>query len=133
MGNIYAGTIVQVVRWVKRSFDKGDILDFNRAVCEKINEIIADLKPTVKQTSFFPTPNLQSTIRLFNNSCLASMPTLLEETYDVILTSPPYCNRYDYTRTYALELALLGIDEKGLSGLRQEMISCTVENRPRTY
>jgi len=45
------------------------------------------------------------------------------------MTSPPYCNRYDYTRTYALELALLGIDEQGLLRLRQEMLSCTVENR----
>lgn len=47
------------------------------------------------------------------------------------MTSPPYCNRYDYTRTYALELALLGISEQGLSKLRQEMLSCTVENRAK--
>jgi len=47
------------------------------------------------------------------------------------MTSPPYCNRYDYTRTYALELALLGIDEQGLLRLRQEMLSCTVENRTK--
>ncbi|MBI1877274.1 MAG: site-specific DNA-methyltransferase, partial [Chloroflexi bacterium] len=51
--------------------------------------------------------------------------------YDAIITSPPYCNRYDYTRTYALELALLGTDEKGLVRLRQEMLSCTVENRAK--
>jgi len=48
-----------------------------------------------------------------------------------ILTSPPYCNRYDYTRTYALELALLGVDEAGLVNLRQAMLSCTVENRTK--
>jgi len=59
------------------------------------------------------------------------MPTLAESAYDAIITSPPYCNRYDYTRTYALELALLGTDEKGLSDLRQEMLSCTVENRAK--
>ena len=47
------------------------------------------------------------------------------------MTSPPYCNRYDYTRTYALELALLGVDEAGLAKLRQEMLSCTVENRAK--
>ncbi|HUZ05198.1 MAG TPA: hypothetical protein VMU62_07560, partial [Acidobacteriaceae bacterium] len=39
--------------------------------------------------------------------------------------------RYDYTRTYALELALLGIREQGLSDLRQSMLSCTVENRAK--
>ena len=44
---------------------------------------------------------------------------------------PPYCNRYDYTRTYALELALLGVTEDELVGLRQAMLSCTVENRAK--
>jgi DNA modification methylase len=49
----------------------------------------------------------------------------------VVITSPPYCNRYDYTRTYALELALLGVTHEGLIKLRQEMLSCTVENRAK--
>ncbi|MBI4569924.1 MAG: hypothetical protein HY719_16145 [Planctomycetes bacterium] len=48
-----------------------------------------------------------------------------------MITSPPYCNRYDSTRTYALELALLGVNEADLSALRQAMITCTVENRTK--
>ena len=59
------------------------------------------------------------------------MPRLPDAAYDAISTSPPYCNRYDYTRTYALELALLGISEQELINLRQEMLSCTVENRSK--
>lgn len=59
------------------------------------------------------------------------LPELPDGVYDAIMTSPPYCNRYDYTRTYALELALLGISEQRLSKLRQEMLSCTVENRAK--
>jgi len=59
------------------------------------------------------------------------MPSLKERTYDAVITSPPYCNRYDYTRTYALELALLGTGEQELTALRQEMLSCTVENRAK--
>jgi hypothetical protein len=50
---------------------------------------------------------------------------------DLVITSPPYCNRYDYTRTYALELAYLGIDEMKLRELRQSLLSCTVENRAK--
>src|SRR5690606_22314494 len=46
------------------------------------------------------------------------------------ITSPPYCNRYDYTRTYALELAYLGVGED-IYRLRQEQLSCTVENRSK--
>jgi DNA modification methylase len=51
--------------------------------------------------------------------------------YDAVITSPPYCNRYDYTRTYALELAVLGVGEQELIKLRQQMLSCTVENRAK--
>ncbi len=50
---------------------------------------------------------------------------------DFVLTSPPYCNRYDYTRTYALELLLLGCGQEQISNLRQQMLSCTVENKDK--
>ena len=50
---------------------------------------------------------------------------------DVVLTSPPYANRYDYTRTYALELVYLGCGEQRVKQLRQAMLSCTVENKEK--
>jgi len=50
---------------------------------------------------------------------------------DLVITSPPYCNRYDYTRTYALELAFLGYDDADVKELRQRLLSCTVENREK--
>ncbi len=126
----------QYLRWDYRSgrtrgqkkFDKGDILDFDQAISAKIDEILSDIAPT-QQTSLFPAEKLQGNIRLFNGSCLRILPELPDAGYDAIITSPPYCNRYDYTRTYALELAILGVDEQGLSQLRQEMLSCTVEHR----
>src|SRR5262249_36973846 len=71
------------------------------------------------------------TIKLFPGSCLEVLRTFQESTYSAIVTSPPYCNRYDYTRTYALELAMLDVDEQALTALRQRMLSCTVENRPK--
>lgn len=129
----------QYLRWDYRSgrrqgkkvFSKGEIIGFERAISQKINEILVDLRPVTKQTMLFPTTSSLGEIRLYNGSCLEVMPILLDNTYDAIITSPPYCNRYDYTRTYALELALLGTDEKGLANLRQEMLSCTVENRAK--
>ena len=128
----------QYLRWDHRSgrtqgkkiFDKGEILDFDRAICAKINEILSDVSP-VHQASLFPVEKLQGNIRLYDGSCLRILPELPDGIYDAIMTSPPYCNRYDYTRTYALELALLGIDKQGLLRLRQEMLSCTVENRTK--
>jgi DNA modification methylase len=129
----------QYLRWDYRSgrgqgkkiFNKGEILDFDRALANKIEEIITDLAPSTKQIELFPVENHPGEIELYSGSCLQVMPILPEAEYEAIITSPPYCNRYDYTRTYALELALLGITEKELAMLRQEMLSCTVENRPK--
>jgi len=57
------------------------------------------------------------------------MSTLSPSSFDLVISSPPYCNRYDYTRTYALELVFLGAGEEKIKDLRQSMLSCTVENR----
>jgi DNA modification methylase len=129
----------QYLRWDHRSgrragkklFDKGLILDFDEAICGKLREIVADLRQQAKPNDLFASVRTRAEILLHNGSCLRILPTLATESFDVIMTSPPYCNRYDYTRTYALELALLGVDEAGLIDLRQEMLSCTVENRAK--
>ncbi len=110
-----------------KPFHKGEILDFDRAICTKIEEILHDLK---LRSGHLEERN-QGSIHLFQGSCLDIMPALPRDSYDAIVTSPPYCNRYDYTRTYALELALLGVSENDLLDLRQQMLSCTVENRAK--
>jgi DNA modification methylase len=129
----------QYLRWDYRSgrgqgkkpFNKGKILAFDHAITNKINEIIDDLEPPTYQVDLLSTKRIQGKIKLYKGSCLKALSSLPETTYDAVITSPPYCNRYDYTRTYALELALLDISEKGLIDLRQEMLSCTVENRSK--
>lgn len=123
----------QYLRWDHRSerrqgkkiFDKGEIHNFNKAICSKINDIITDLSPL----ELFPEEKKKGAIHLYQGSCLDILLQLPGGKYDVLITSPPYCNRYDYTRTYALELALLGVNENGLKEIRQKMLSCTVENR----
>ncbi len=129
----------QYLRWDYRAgrrqgikpFDKGKILSFEQAISDKINEILNDITNANCQSELFASNVYQGKLQLFAGSCLDIMPKLPSNTYDAIITSPPYCNRYDYTRTYALELALLGIDEKALVQLRQDMLSCTVENRTK--
>jgi hypothetical protein len=129
----------QYLRWDYRSgrrqgrkrFDKGPIADFTRAVCAKLDEIVRDVEAFEQSTELFPSERLRGDVRLHAGSCLSVMPSLRADAYDALITSPPYCNRYDYTRTYALELALLGVGESELVQLRQEMLSCTVENRAK--
>ncbi|HEX6289440.1 MAG TPA: hypothetical protein VFZ66_09635 [Herpetosiphonaceae bacterium] len=128
----------QYLRWDYRSgrkqgqkpFDKGQILDFEQAIAAKIDEILFDLQAH-PMLDLFPADDRRGQLQLYSGSCLDMLPQLPSRAYDAILTSPPYCNRYDYTRTYALELALLGIDERQLVELRQQMLSCTVENRAK--
>ncbi|MGD0206162.1 MAG: site-specific DNA-methyltransferase [Verrucomicrobiota bacterium] len=130
----------QYLRWDHRSgrtlgkkiFDKGKILSFNEAISEKLNNIVSDLRAgTVPEDLFAKSRTKPGKIIPHIGSCLDILPTFDSAKYDCIITSPPYCNRYDYTRTYALELALLGVSEDELVKLRQDMLSCTVENRAK--
>lgn len=112
--------------WGKQHFNKGRIIPFEEAIMAKLSEMIEDI------SSIFDTPAATERVRIMRGSCLDILPALAPpNAYDVVFTSPPYCNRYDYTRTYALELALLGIGEAELVRLRQAMVSCTVENREK--
>jgi DNA modification methylase len=127
----------QYLRWDYRAkrgrsqtqFKKGKILDFEHAIALKLLEIIEDIESETNAISRVNPQNKPGKIQLHCGSSLQILPLLSENDYDGIITSPPYCNRYDYTRTYALELALLNLDEAELVKLRQEMLSCTVENR----
>jgi DNA modification methylase len=128
----------QYLRWdhrsprvrVRGSFDKGPIPTFDVAISMKLLEIVADLNLVNSQACEKENLELGET-RLLRGSCLDILPTLAAESYGAVITSPPYCNRYDYTRTYALEHALLGQTEEEVSKLRQAMLTCTVENREK--
>ena len=130
----------QYLRWDARSgkrrpgtkaFDKGAILAFDAAITTKLKEILSDIRDIQMPVTLFPVKQAMADIRLFEGSCLEVLPTLETAAYAAVMTSPPYCNRYDYTRTYALELAMLELTQAEVSHLRQEMLSCTVENREK--
>jgi DNA modification methylase len=132
----------QYLRWDFRSgrrnghntFNKGKIYPFDKAMISKLNEIVNDMHGRNIQLALFTNDKQKfscGNIKKFDGSCLDILPNIERCQYQAIITSPPYCNRYDYTRTYALEHAILGIKEKELIDLRQNMISCTVENREK--
>ena len=128
----------QYLRWDSRSerqgggkfFDKGTILSFDDAITIKLEQILGDINSQATQFGLFGQPD-PGKISLIPGSCLDILPGLKGDSYSAIITSPPYCNRYDYTRTYALELAALGVGEVELTKLRQAMLSCTVENKAK--
>ena len=120
----------QYLRWDSRSprdlksqFNKGAISEFPAAIARQLQMMIADLLQRNDVQLVQPT--------LVQGSLLDKLPTLDARSVDLVLTSPPYCNRYDYSRTYALELAYLGCSEEEISRLRQTLLSATVENKSK--
>jgi len=130
----------QYLRWDYRSgrragentFNKGPIKEFNEAIIDKLNIILKDINNSNRTLhDLMEVETKRGHIEVLAGSCLSILPKLDSNYYDILMTSPPYCNRYDYTRTYALELALLNVGEVGIRELRQNMMSCTVENRDK--
>ena len=121
----------QYLRWDYRSgrnlrsrVDKGPILSFDHALGARLFEMVQDIEPLkLSYGRGYP--------ELITGSSLELMRNLPEAGFDMVITSPPYANRYDYTRTYALELAWLGYEQEDFLALRQSMLSATVENRSK--
>lgn len=121
----------QYLRWDTRSgrklrarMDKGPIPAFPAALDKRLSEMANDLDH-IKQIYGCGRPEF------LPGSSLELLKALPDAAFDMVITSPPYANRYDYTRTYALELAWLGLDQDGFARLRQQMLSATVENRTK--
>ncbi len=121
----------QYLRWDYRSgrslrakVHKGPILPLGQALGERLFQILQDMDP-LKQEFGGATPEF------LTGSSLELLRHLPSHSFDMVMTSPPYANRYDYTRTYALELAWLGYDNDEFAKLRQRMLSATVENKPK--
>jgi site-specific DNA-methyltransferase (cytosine-N4-specific) len=107
-----------------QGIDKGALPNFKQILLEKLNRIIIDIAKLQRDC---PLPSHQ---KLIAGNTLYTLPTLPANEFSAVITSPPYANRYDYTRTYALELAYLGVSEE-IFNLRQSQLSCTVENKPK--
>ncbi len=121
----------QYLRWDYRSgrslrarVDIGPILPFRHALEHRLFQMVQDIRTLKRELGWgYPT--------LLTGSSLELLRTLPSESFDMVITSPPYANRYDYTRTYALELAWLGYGQADFTDLRQQMLSATVENKPK--
>ncbi len=121
----------QYLRWdlrcgraLRGGMHKGPIPGYAEALARRIREIRHDA-PLLAQRYRGRAP------RIIEGSALRELPRLAERSVGLTVTSPPYANRYDYTRTYALELAWLGYDRAAFGRLRQDLISSTVENRSK--
>lgn len=108
-----------------KGINKGELPTVKESLITTLADVIDDIK--LLQARFTKNGSHQE---LLHGNALEVLLTLPDNTFSAVITSPPYANRYDYTRTYALELAYLGFGE-GITKLRQELLSCTVESRSK--
>ena len=104
--------------------DFGSIATVKDVLLRAFNRVITDI------TTLQNLPLHHKSQTLLKGNALLILPTLESNHFGGVITSPPYCNRYDYTRTYALEIAYLNT-ASDIRDLRQNLLSCTVENRPK--
>ncbi|MDE2940197.1 MAG: site-specific DNA-methyltransferase [Chloroflexota bacterium] len=121
----------QFLRWdpqsgrdVKPKLHKASLPTLGEALSRRIGEMADDLA-VLKDKYGGTAPEF------IEGSSLYELQRLPDNGFDVVVTSPPYANRYDYTRIYALELAYMGYDAARLKELRQVLLSATVENRSK--
>ncbi len=112
---------------LKTKFNKGPIPLAQDIVVKELKAMINDIRYIQDQG----VQKDRASISVLERSVLEALPTVQDDFIDGVITSPPYCNRYDYTRTYALELAFLGLDDENIKELRQKLLTCTVENRSK--
>lgn len=110
---------------IVNGINKGALPNVRESLITTFSEIILDIE--ILQSKYSKNGSQQ---QLISGSTLEVLPVLRDNSYSAVITSPPYANRYDYTRTYALELAYLGFGGK-INQLRQTLLSCTVESRSK--
>ena len=98
----------QYLRWDYRSgrtlrsrVHKGPIPPFSNALNARLSQMLEDIQE-LKHLYGEASPTL------LTGSCLEMLRQMPDSSVGMVITSPPYANRYDYTRTYALELAWMG-------------------------
>jgi len=113
---------------LKVILNKGDIPTVKQCLVSELQKILTDISNIQKHSNLTSS---HANLYYKENSALFELPLLQDNSINGVITSPPYCNRYDYTRTYALELSYLGLNDNDVKMLRQELLSCTVENKTK--
>lgn len=106
--------------------DKGKIPSLKEVLLAELKNVIYDIRDLQKNGK-----ELKGHCQFEEGSVLFKIPQMESNTINGVITSPPYCNRYDYTRTYGMELAFMGKTDRDINSLRQELLSCTVENKTK--
>ena len=117
----------QYLRWDYRSgrslrsrVHKGRVAPFAEALGGRVYQMLHDMD-ALKREYGGGRPEFVI------GSCLEILREIPDASFDMVITSPPCANRYDYTRAYALELAWRGCGQDDFSNLRQSIVRLQVD------
>lgn len=108
--------------WKDRNLTEKDV--FERFDNKVINELKEDIQNFQRKTL------VDNKSILFNkDSRVGISEEIVDDSIDLVITSPPYLNSRDYTDTYMLELKTLGFtpDFKGVRELREKTLRSHVQ------
>jgi site-specific DNA-methyltransferase (cytosine-N4-specific) len=107
------------------------------ALLQQLETMYADLLYPAHQLRLFerqlPTTESYGSAFPLHYVCLADARDFTDATTDyadIVMTSPPYLNRYDYSRIYSLELCLRFVNEFAeLKAIRHSLLRSHIESR----
>jgi hypothetical protein len=96
------------------------------ALTKKLISMLADIEET--KLAFEGGAKEINPEMYFGDARNFELPAQFAKKIDAIVTSPPYLNRYDYSRTYALELCALFVNSSDdLKNIRHSLLSSHIE------
>jgi site-specific DNA-methyltransferase (cytosine-N4-specific) len=98
------------------------------ALRASLTQMIHDLSE-MRMFGLWPKTNARTTI-LLGDAREMCLPRKYIGAISAVITSPPYLNRYDYSRTYALELCLFSVkSHQEMVGVRHSLLRSHVESK----
>jgi len=94
---------------------------------EQLSRMLLDIR--IQQPSLFKKG--KSTVEIVQGDARTDpLPKKYKGKIGAIITSPPYLNRYDYSRTYSLELCMLFVEDfDRLRDIRHSLLRSHIESR----
>lgn len=113
----------QFLRLVERT-----IPPVREVLAKQLHRMYGDLSGAYRQTGFFDTPVAPARADVYLGD--ARDLSLFQRRTDVVITSPPYLNRYDYTRIFGLELCLRDCRQlRDVVALRHSLLRSHIESK----
>jgi tRNA G10 N-methylase Trm11 len=117
-------------RWVERPDQSANVLP---AYEMQLQEMLQDVPKNSSQRE-----RNSNGIRAIQHDARRIHELSLDQRFDVVITSPPYPNRHDYSRAFHIELLFFGLDELQITQLRHASLRSHVEAQavlpsPKSY